>query len=88
MRNACFLTALDQEEENCCGYKGRLVCVVPSPELCQHLPKNITFKSYSAKVIYLNFHPREVVTRYRDPQLQVDKTYSYLINLRQNICKS
>ena len=26
---------------------------------------------YPAKLIYLNFHPLDVVSRYRDPQLQV-----------------
>ena len=39
----------------------------------------------------LNFHPLEVVSRYRDPQLQVgeeNRAYSYLFNLRPNICKS
>ena len=35
-----------------------------------------------AKLIYLNFHPLEVVSRYRDPQLQVGENYSYLFNLR------
>ena len=29
-----------------------------------------------AKLIYLNFHPLEVVSRYRDPQLQVAENYS------------
>ena len=36
----------------------------------------------------LNFHPLEVVPRYRDPQLQVGENYSYLVNFRPNICKS
>ena len=31
-------------------------------------------------LIYLNFHPLEVVSHYRDPQLQVDENYSYLFN--------
>ena len=35
----------------------------------------------------LNFHPHEVVSRYRDPQLQVGENYSYLPNLRPNIRK-
>ena len=26
---------------------------------------------YPSELIYLNFHPLEVVSRYRDPQLQV-----------------
>ena len=47
------------------------------------------FKSdpYPANLIYLNFNSLEVVYRYRDPQLQVGENYSYLLNLRQNICK-
>ena len=32
---------------------------------------------YSAKLIYYNFQPLEVVSRYRDPQLQVGENYSY-----------
>ena len=34
--------------------------------------------SYPAKLIYLNFQPLEVVSRYRDPQPQVVENYSYL----------
>ena len=30
---------------------------------------------FPAKLIYLNFHPLEVVSRYRDPQLQVAENY-------------
>ena len=41
-----------------------------------------------AKINNLNFHPLEVVARYRDPQLQVGKNYSYLFNLRPTIGKS
>ena len=41
----------------------------------------------SAKLNNLNFHPLEVVSRYRDTQLQVDENYSYVSNLRPNICK-
>ena len=32
-------------------------------------------KPYPAKVIYLNFHQLEVVSRYRDPQLQVGENH-------------
>ena len=32
------------------------------------------FNPQSAKFIYLNFQPLEVVSRYRDPQLQVAET--------------
>ena len=43
---------------------------------------------YPAELIYLNFHPLEVVSRYRDPQLQVSENYSYLFNFSTSICKS
>ena len=36
----------------------------------------------------LNFHPLEIVSRYRDQQLQVGANYTDLFNLRQNIFKS
>ena len=42
----------------------------------------------SATLDEINFHPFEVVGRYSDPQLQVGENYSYLFNLRPNICKS
>ena len=42
---------------------------------------------YPAEVIYLNFQPLEVVSRYRDPQPQVVENYSYLFSLRPNINK-
>ena len=40
------------------------------------------FKSLN-KLRNLNFHPLEVVSRYRYPQLQVGENYSYLFNSRQ-----
>ena len=43
---------------------------------------------YPAKLIYFNFHPLEVVSRYRDPQLKVGENYWYLNNLGINVCKS
>ena len=43
---------------------------------------------YPAESIYFKFHPLEIVSRYRDPQLQVAGNYSYLLNLRTNINKS
>ena len=36
----------------------------------------------SDKLNNLNFHPLEVVSRYRDPQLQVDENDPFLFNLR------
>ena len=39
----------------------------------------------TAMIFNLNCHPHEVVSRYRDPQLQVGENYSYLFNLRPNM---
>ena len=48
----------------------------------------ILFNPLTDKLNNLNFHPLKVVSRYRDPQLQVGENYSHLFNLRANICKS
>ena len=38
---------------------------------------------------YCPIHSLKVVSRYRDPQLQVGENYSeYFFNLRPNLCKS
>ena len=42
---------------------------------------------FPAELNNLNFHPLEVVARYRDPQLQVGGNYSCSVNLRPIICK-
>ena len=46
------------------------------------------FNPCPARFFYLNFQPLEVVSHYRDPQLQVVKNYSYLFNLWPYIYKS
>ena len=43
---------------------------------------------WSTKLNNLNFYPLEVVTRYREPQLQVGENYANLYNLNQNIYQS
>ena len=48
----------------------------------------IWFNPFLPKVSDWNCHPLEVVSRYRDPQLQVGENYSYSFNLRPNIWKS
>ena len=48
---------------------------------------NMTVNSYPAKFIYLHFQPLEVVSRYRDTQLQVAENFLYLFNSSTNICK-
>ena len=37
------------------------------------------FNPSTAKLFGINFHPLEVVSRWRDPQLQVSENYSDLI---------
>ena len=41
----------------------------------------------TAKLINLNFHPLEVVSRLRDPQLQVSENYSDLAKWRSAVFK-
>ena len=48
----------------------------------------VVIQPQAAKLNQSIFHPFEVVSRYRDPQLQVGEKYSYLFNFRANICKS
>ena len=55
------------------------------------IPKTFTrycINTLMANSNKFNVHPLEVVSRYRDPQLQVGENYSYLFDLRPNICKS
>ena len=55
---------------------------------CLHSPDSwLPVNPYPVKLIYLNFHPPEVVARYRDPQLQVGENYSYLFILSTAICQ-
>ena len=42
----------------------------------------------TAKLFNLNFHPLEVVSRWRDPQLQVSENYSDLTKWRSTLFKS
>ena len=41
----------------------------------------------TAKLFNLNFHPLEVVSRLRDPQLQVSENYSDLTKWRSTVFK-
>ena len=45
------------------------------------------FNPLSAKLFNLNFHPLDVVSRRRDPQLQVSENYSDLTKWRSTIFK-
>ena len=52
------------------------------------LQKKATVEMVALRIVFLNFQPLEVVSRYRDTQLQVVENYLYLFDLRQNIYKS
>ena len=54
----------------------------------RHLNIHIIINPLLAKLSHLNFYPLEIVFRYRDPQLQVSKNYSYVFNLRPHNCES
>ena len=77
----CF-TITDEDRlcmkiEDICHYDTR--CTVYVVGAAFFNPSSATFK--------LNFYPLEVVSRYRDPQLQVGKKYLYLPNLTRYKCK-
>ena len=46
------------------------------------------FNPLTAKLFNLNFHPLEVVSHWRDPQLQVSENYSDLTKWRSTLFKS
>ena len=46
------------------------------------------YKKGGKLLCYLHFHPLEVVSRYRDPQIQVGENDAYVFNFRANISKS
>ena len=49
---------------------------------------SFTLNPLTAKLINMNFHPHEVVSRWRDPQLQVSENYSDLTKRRSTVFKS
>ena len=51
------------------------------------MPPGGCLNPFPAQLIYLNVYPLEVVSRYRDPQLQVGENYSCLFNLSNILCK-
>ena len=54
-----------------------------------HMCLNVLFfNPLTAKLFNLNFHQPEVVSRWRDPQLQVSENYSDLTNWRLTLFKS
>ena len=45
------------------------------------------FNPLTAKLFNLNFHPLKIVSRSRDPQLQVSENYSDLAKWRSTVLK-
>ena len=54
---------------------------------CKGLSPTMHESVKTKKINNLNFHSSEVVSRYRDPQLQVGHNNSYLFNMRAKMCK-
>ena len=50
--------------------------------------QTLTFNPLTAKLLNLNFHPLEVVSRWRDPQLKVSENYSDMTEWRSTVFKS
>ena len=48
---------------------------------------NLSINPLPAKLFNLNFHPLQVVTRWRDPQLQVSENYSDLTKWKSTVFK-
>ena len=44
--------------------------------ITQQIKQNVHLNPEPAELIYLNFHPLEVVSRYRDQQIQVGENYA------------
>ena len=44
-------------------------------------PRTVMVNHLGDKINNFNFHPFQVVSRYRDPQLEMGENYSYLFNL-------
>ena len=55
---------------------------------CKNSSSFAAFNPSTAKLFNLNFHPLEVVSRWRDPQLQVSENYSDLTKWMSALFKS
>ena len=69
------------------------VIVTKKMNLCQvvmwaRFQHKLTLNPLTAKLINLNFHPLEVVSRWRDPQPQLSENYSDLTKWRSTLFKS
>ena len=86
-----FLESVGEDlmEERC----NALLLIISGTEILFHVPVGenelftpLCINPYPAKLMYLNFHPLEVVSRYRDPQLQVGENFLCLFNLSTTFC--
>ena len=87
-RVSCLLVISDDPTWFAATYNSLPVCLI---HVIYNLIMCVLYTDLSRLtrcVILLNFHPLEVVSRYRDPQLQVGVNDSYLLKLKPNICKS
>ena len=56
-------------------------------DIVAYRPIVLVLNLNNAKLYHLDFHSLKVVSRYRDPHLLVGEKYTYLFNLRPNICQ-
>ena len=85
-----FRTCCETKQAFCWSYDQQKTCLVSQPgrnstwyisRSGRLMPALLTLE-----LIYLNFQPLEVVSRYRDPQLQVAENYPYLFNNFEHKC--
>ena len=62
-----------------------VICGILSKNTTEYL--HFSFNPLTAKLFNLNFHPLEVVSHWRDPQIQVSENYSDLTKWRSTLFK-
>ena len=81
----CKCTTLNKQQRwtiSQCSIRYIIYSINSEPKYCN------AFNPLTAKLFNLNFHPREVVFRWRDPQLQVSENDSDLTKWRLTLFKS
>ena len=71
-----------------CSYDHRMLAGASQNDI--HFQKQLfqsNLNPLTAKLFNLKFHPLEVVSRWRDPQLQVSENYSDLTKWRSTVFK-
>ena len=87
-----FMTIRHKTLNHCRVNVGPKSETVDQPALIQRLVSAVaglkpSLHPLTAKLFNLNFHPLEVMSRWRDPQLQVSENYSDLTKWRSTVFK-